>query len=146
MEETIVPSGTPRGQPARARLSETRQKKALPACVLGWLVPGAGHVLLGRPVRGAVFCFCLVTMFALGVAMDTRLSVYVGLEDPLALVISAGQMAAGLPYFAARGLGYSAGEVRSPSFEYGVTFSAVAGLLNVLVILDAYDTAAGRRS
>ncbi len=114
--------------------------------MLGWLVPGAGHVLLGRKGRGAVFFFCLVTMFGLGVAMDSRLSVYMGLEDPLALVISAGQVAAGLPYVLARGLGYAGGDVRSPSFEYGVTLSAVAGLLNVLVILDAYDTATGRRS
>jgi hypothetical protein len=33
--------------------------------------------------------------------------------------------------------------VKSPSYEYGNTFTAVAGLLNVLVILDALDTARG---
>lgn len=127
-------------------MSEAQSKKALPACLLAWLVPGAGHVLLGRKGRGAVFFACLVVMFALGVAMDTRLQVYVGVDDPLAVVISAGQVATGLPYLAARGLGYAAGDVKSPSYEYGVTFSAVAGLLNILVILDAYDTATGRRS
>jgi uncharacterized protein DUF6677 len=31
------------------------------------------------------------------------------------------------------------------TFEYGNTFTAVAGLLNILVILDAYDTALGRK-
>ena len=31
------------------------------------------------------------------------------------------------------------------TYEYGNTFTAVAGLLNILVILDAYDTARGRK-
>jgi len=53
-------------------------------------------------------------------------------------------MAIGLPYLAARGLGFD-GDVRSVTFEYGNTFTAVAGLLNILVILDAYDTALGRK-
>ena len=31
------------------------------------------------------------------------------------------------------------------TFEYGSTFTEVAGLLNILVALDAFDLAAGRK-
>jgi hypothetical protein len=78
--------------------------------------------------------------------MKSRLQLYLGLEDPLALLFSIAQMAAGVPYFVARGLGYEAGEVTAVTYEYGNTFTAVAGLLNILVILDAHDTAVGRKS
>ena len=45
----------------------------------------------------------------------------------------------------ARLLGFEAGFVKSPTYEYGNTFTAVAGLLNILVLLDALDTARGVR-
>ena len=70
--------------------------------------------------------------------------VHLGLDDLLASLFSLAQMAIGLPYFVARTLGFP-GEVKSVTFEYGNTFTAVAGLLNILVVLDAYDTALGRK-
>lgn len=117
----------------------------MPACLLAGVLPGAGHLFLGRVRRGLVFFSCLLSLFLLGLAMDARLSGYVGLEDPLALLRSAAQMAIGLPYFVARGLGFAAGNIRAVTHEYGNTFTEVAGLLNVLIVLDAYDTAVGRR-
>ena len=65
------------------------------------------------------------------------------LEDPLALLFSLAQMGVGAPYVMARMLGYEAGLVTSPTYEYGNTFTAVAGLLNILILLDALDTARG---
>lgn len=131
---------------ARGSLTRARPAKALLVCVLGWLVPGAGHVLLGRRGRGAVLSSCLLAMFVLGVAMDARLQMYLGLEDPLELLRSCARMAIGLPYFVARYLGFEAGSVKAVMHEYGNTFTEVGGLLNILVILDAYDTAMGRRT
>jgi len=58
---------------------------------------------------------------------------------------SLSQMALGLPYVVARTLGYGAGTVTSVTHEYGNTFTEVGGLLNILVIIDAYDTALGRK-
>jgi len=117
--------------------------RALPACLFAWLVPGAGHLYLGRRSKGLVFLGAIGALFLLGVAMDSRLQLYLGFEDPLALLFSLAQMAMGLPYFAARALGYEAGQVTSVTYEYGNTFTAVAGLLNILVVLDALDTARG---
>ena len=115
-------------------------------CGVAWLLPGAGHCLIGRARRGAVFFFCLAALFLLGLQMDARLQMYVGLEDPLALLRSTAQMAIGLPYFVARYMGFAAGNVKAVMHEYGNTFTEVSGLLNVLIMLDAYDTLTGRRA
>lgn len=123
-----------------------RPKAALPACLAGWLVPGAGHLLLGRKGRGLFFLAALGSLFALGLAMDARLQMYLGLDDPLSFLRSLAQMAMGVPYFLARGLGFEAGQVKGVTHEYGNTFTEVGGLLNVLVILDAYDIAIGRKA
>ena len=118
----------------------------LPACLLAWVLPGAGHFYLGRRGKGLLFFGAIGALFVLGVAMKSRLQLYLGLEDPLALLFSIAQMAAGVPYFLARVLGYEAGQVTAVTYEYGNTFTAVAGLLNILVVLDAYDTAVGRKA
>ena len=120
--------------------------KLLPACLLAWVLPGAGHFYLRRPGKGLLFFGTIGALFLLGVAMKSRLQLYLGLEDPLALLFSIAQMAVGAPYFVARALGFEAGQVTSVTYEYGNTFTAVAGLLNILVILDAHDTAVGRKS
>lgn len=126
-------------------MSPPPRRSAIAACLFAWLLPGAGHLYLGRRAKGAALGGAILLLFVLGVSMDARLQFYVGLEDPLAFLRSAAQMVMGLPYVIARGLGFEAGEVTSVMHEYGNTFTEVAGLLNVLVILDAYDTAVGRR-
>ncbi|HET8647053.1 MAG TPA: DUF6677 family protein, partial [Vicinamibacteria bacterium] len=106
----------------------------------------AGHLYLRRPVEGLVLLGSILSLFALGVAQDARLSPYLGFDDPLAMLRSLAQMAMGLPYFLARMMGFEAGQVVSVTHEYGNTFTEVGGLLNILVILDAFDTAMGRKS
>jgi TM2 domain-containing membrane protein YozV len=127
--------------------------RAFAAALLAWVFPGLGHLFLGRRGKALVLAGCIVALFVLGVAMDSRLAVNAGLEDPLALLFSLAQLGVGAPYVVARYLGLGAPPtltelnllVKSPSYEYGNTFTAVAGLLNVLVILDALDTARGIR-
>ena len=94
-----------------------------------------------------MFLGCILALFVLGVAMDARLQLPSSAgEDILASLFSLAQMAMGVPYFLAKTLGFEVGNVKSVTFEYGNTFTAVGGLLNVLVILDAYDIAVGRKS
>jgi TM2 domain-containing membrane protein YozV len=125
-------------------LDETR-RSAVSAALLAWLLPGAGHFYLRRPGTAMLFLGAIGALFVLGVAMDSRLTVNLGLDDLLASLFSLAQMAIGVPYFAARAMGFEAGQVTSVTHEYGNTFTAVGGLLNILVILDAYDTAVGRK-
>lgn len=122
-----------------------QSSRSIAAALLGWAFPGLGHLFLGRRAKGLVLMGCILALFVLGIGMNSRLELHVGFDDPLALLFSLAQMGVGAPYVLARLLGYEAGLVTSPSYEYGNTFTAVAGLLNVLVILDALDTARGVR-
>jgi hypothetical protein len=130
---------------SRAETESKSSGRLVPACLFAWLLPGAGHLYLGRWAKGLIFMGAIGALFLLGVAMDSRLQLYLGFEDPLALLFSLAQMAVGIPYFLARALGFEAGQVTSVTYEYGNTFTAVGGLLNILVILDAHDTALGRK-
>jgi len=129
----------------RIIVGERRAAAAIPACLFAWLLPGAGHLYLGRIGKGLVFLGAIGALFVLGVIMDAGLQMHLGFDDPLALLRSLAQMALGVPYFLARALGFEAGRVTSVTYEYGNTFTEVGGLLNVLVILDAYDVAVGRK-
>lgn len=122
-----------------------RHLHAIPACLFAWLLPGGGHFFLRRPRSGLLLLLSIGALFGLGLAMQPRLDVRLGLEDPLAVLINVCQMATGALYLAARAAGLAAGDVHAPSFEYGNTFTAVAGLLNMLAVLDAYDVAVGRK-
>jgi len=126
-------------------LESRRTASAATACLLAWLLPGLGHLFLKRVGRGLIFLAALGTLFVLGVAMGARLQMYFGLDDPLSFLRSLSQMAIGLPYFLARGLGFEVGQPTAVTYEYGNTFTEVGGLLNVLVILDALDVALGRK-
>lgn len=117
--------------------------RTVAAGLLAWVWPGLGYLYLGRRGKGLLLMGAILTLFVLGVAMDSRLQLHLGLEDPLALLFSLAQMGIGAPYFLARALGFEAGIVTSVSHEYGNTFTAVGGLLNILVILDVLDIARG---
>lgn len=113
----------------------------------GLLVPGAGHALAGKHGRAAVYFFCTMGLFVLGVLYGARLQFHVGFDDPLAVVRSTAQVVVGAPYFVARflDLGQDPMLITRATFEYGSTFVEVAGLLNILIALDAFDVAAGRK-
>jgi hypothetical protein len=119
--------------------------RTVTAGLLAGVWPGLGQIYLGRRGKGLVLMGAILALFGLGLAMNSRLELYPGLEDPLATLFSFAQMCVGAPYVLARFLGFEAGMVTSPSYEYGNTFTAVAGLLNVLVLLDALDVARGRK-
>jgi hypothetical protein len=51
----------------------------------------------------------------------------------------------GIPYFAAMRMGMGKGKLENRSFDYGEKFLWVAGLLNYLIMLDAFDVAMGRK-
>ena len=117
--------------------------RTVAAGLLAWVWPGLGHLYLKRRGKGFVLMGAILALFVLGVAMNSRLQLHLGLEDPLALLFSLAQMGIGTPYFLARVLGFEAGLNTAATYEYGNTFTAVGGLLNILVILDALDIARG---
>ncbi len=91
-----------------------------------------------------VFLVALPAMFVIGLLLQGRLFPFVWTE-PLVALAAVAAVWAGLPYFVAKALGYGGGNVVSATYEYGNTFAIVAGLLNGLVMLDAFDIALGRK-
>jgi hypothetical protein len=110
----------------------------------GWAVPGLGHLLLGRWRKGVVFLVALPVMFFVGLLMQGRLFPF-DTSQPLVALAAVADISIGFPYFLAGPLGYGAGKVVAITYEYANAFLIVAGLLNLLVILDAYDAALGRK-
>ena len=112
--------------------------------LISWLVPGAGHLLLGRLQKGVIFLAAITAMFAIGLALDGRLFPF-DFTEPLVGLAALANLATGAPYFIAAALGLGAGVVTSVAYEYGNAFLIVAGLLNMLVALDAFDVRLGRK-
>ena len=113
-------------------------------CLASWAIPGAGHLWLGRRSKGLVFLIALPLMFVLGLALRGRLFPF-DPSDWLGALAAMADVGIGVIYFAATALGYGTGQVRAVTFEYGNTFLIVAGLLNLLVVIDACDIAMGRK-
>ncbi len=113
-------------------------------CVVSWLVPGAGHLRLGRRGKGIVFLAALPVMFGIGLYLGGRLFPFAW-SEPLVALAAVADLGVGLWYFAATLAGYGGGQVVAVTYEYGNTFLIVAGLLNFLVMLDVFDIALGRK-
>ena len=128
----------------RATAAEQTQSGGLVLlCLASWAIPGAGHLWLGRR-KGLVFLIALPLMFAIGLAIQGRLFPF-ELSDPLVGLACIADFGIGIPYFIANALGLGGGEVRAVTYEYGNAFVMTAGLLNFLVVIDAYDIALGRK-
>ena len=130
---------------ADAILSEQQQSTmAVIAPVVGWLIPGAGHLIQRRWIRGALLMICVLAMFALGILMEGK--VY-GLNggDLLDMLGFVGDLGAGCLYFVTRMMDWGHGAIQLASADYGTKFIIVAGLLNVISAVDAYDIAIGKK-
>lgn len=116
-------------------------KRTVIAMVLAFLIPGAGHYYLGRRARAFTFFAIVLGLFVIGLSIDGRLyTVQPG--NVLTLLATIGSMGAGVPYFVARGM-REFGDATSITYEYGSAFALTAGLMNLLLVLDAYDIAEG---
>jgi hypothetical protein len=114
------------------------------ALLAGWLVPGAGHLLLGKWVRASLLAASIICMFAIGIALNGK--VYTpNTGDPLDMLGFAGDVGSGLLYGLARVLGWGQVAVQVAVADYGTKFIVVAGLLNVVAAVDAHSLASGRK-
>ena len=125
------------------------------AVMAAWLVPGAGHLALGRYGRGLLFFATIVGAFVFGVTLNGHL--YWPAADPastfrydlITVLWFFAEIGSGLCYLVSYAMGIGTTSIQiaaaAPTFEYGNTFMFLAGLLNYLVIHDAFDIAAGRK-
>ena len=125
----------------------TEAKPALPVgpLVAGWLLPGGGHFLQGRWGRGGLLLGSIGLLFIFGLANEGSFF-EPARGNPVDTLGFLGNLCAGLFYFGAKFSGYTSTITAAPHADYGSKFLIVAGLLNVLAILDAYDIAVGKKS
>lgn len=116
----------------------------LAICLGGWLVPGFAHLLIGRWIRSFIFAACVLVMFGLGLAMHGKLY-DLQFDEPLHVFAFIANIGSGMPYWIAARLGLGMGTPTWPSYDYGTTYLWVCGLLNYLIVLDAFDIAQGRK-
>jgi hypothetical protein len=128
-----------------AKTQTTSPGFAYSALIVGWLVPGAGHLLTGRWVRGLLLFVSISAMFWLGIAMQGRLYLP-NTGDILDMLGFVGDFGNGLFYALGRILDLGHGAVQIATADYGTKFIVVAGLLNFISAVDAHNLRIGRKA
>jgi uncharacterized protein DUF6677 len=123
---------------------ETQSGGLVLLCLAAWAIPGAGHLWQGRRSKGLVFLLALPLMFTIGLLIRGRLFPF-DMSEPLVGLAAFADLGIGIPYFIAKAISAGGGDVRAVTYEYGNAYLIVAGLLNLLVVIDAYDIALGRK-
>jgi len=114
-------------------------------CVSGFVLPGLGHILMGRWIRGVLLALAIGLMFLFGIAMQGELYVSDLSQTPLRLFGFFADIGVGLMYWLAEHSKLGVGNMSARTYDYGTTYLWVCGLLNYLAVLDAFDIARGRK-
>ena len=134
--------------------STTEKAKAAPAAAvstmsvlapaIGWLIPGAGHMIQKRWIRGLLLFVSIVTLFLLGMGMQGRIYRANG-GDILDILGFVGDVGAGAFYLLSLAMDWGQGAIAFATADYGTKFMIVAGLLNFIAVADAYHIAIGKK-
>lgn len=118
--------------------------QAAAALVVGWLIPGAGHLLVKRWWRGLLIMAAIFTLFFVGLGMQGKVYSF-NTGDLLDMLGFVGDVGAGLLYFIAHWADWGQGAINRATADYGTKYIVVAGLLNVMAAIDAYHIALGKK-
>lgn len=114
------------------------------APIVGWLVPGLGHIIQKRWIRGLLIATSVFVMFLLGLAMQGKVySANTG--DVLDMLGFVGDIGAGLLYIVTKAMNAGQGAIHIATADYGTKFLIAAGLLNVIAAIDAYHIGIGKK-
>jgi hypothetical protein len=130
----------------KAKAVSTQSASMMPvfAPAIGWLIPGAGHMIQKRWIRGGLLFISIVAMFLLGLAMQGRIYKANG-GDILEILGFVGDLGGGGLYLIALAMDWGTAIVSHATADYGKVFIIVAGLLNFISIADAYHIAIGKK-
>lgn len=131
-------------EPSRAEPNSASRLPLSLLLALGWLVPGLGHLLLGRRLRAAVFFAVIAVAFVVGILLQGELTLPKP-GDPLSYLAAIAIVGNGAPFFLARYFGLGQGVVTAAGYEFGNTFLLTAGMMNLLLLLDIYEIVRGRK-
>src|SRR5438270_12204041 len=105
--------------------AETVSLMSILAPAAGWLVPGAGHMIQKRWIRGLLLFISIVTLFLLGLAMDGRIYKANG-GDILDILGFIGDLGAGGLYIVTMAQVWGRGAIAFANADYGTKFMIVA--------------------
>ena len=140
-----------RGARVETTVPDAAPARAWVIAMAAWFVPGAGHLLQGRWLRGSLLGAAVIGMFVLGIVLGGHLFPLLGpFDEGISVLLQVPPTIAnvGTGVFYLFCLVTNSGftdHANLATYEYGNTFLLVAGLLNYLVMLDAFDIAAGRK-
>ena len=131
--------------PAKAQpVAPPNETMAIIAPAVGWLIPGAGHLIQKRFLRGILLMVSICAMFALGMAMQGK--VYrPNTGDLLDMLGFIGDLGGGALYIVTRAMDAGQTAIATVVGDYGTKFIVVAGLLNVIAAVDAHQIALGKK-
>jgi len=134
--------------------STTEKSKAAPAAALstmavlapaiGWLIPGAGHMIQKRWIRGLLLFVSIVTLFLLGMGMQGRIYKANG-GDILDMLGFVGNVGAGALYLLSLAMDWGQGAIAFATADFGTKFMIVAGLRSFSAVAEAYHIAIGKK-
>jgi hypothetical protein len=114
------------------------------APAVGWLIPGAGHMIQKRWIRGLLLFISIASLFLLGLGMQGRIYKANG-GDILDILGFVGDVGAGAFYIITLAQDWGQGAIAFATADYGTKFMIVAGLLNFIAVADAYHIAIGKK-
>ena len=114
------------------------------APALAWIIPGAGHLMQKRWMRGLLIMFSVVSMFAFGLAMEGKIYKS-NTGDLLEIQGFIGDLGSGALYILGRVFEWGGANITTANADYGTKFIVVAGLLNIMAAVDAYHIAIGKK-
>src|SRR5579863_1931809 len=129
---------------AKAAPAETVSIMSIVAPAVGWLIPGAGHMIQKRWIRGMLLFLSIVSLFLLGLAMQGRIYRANG-GDILDILGFVGNIGAGGLYILTLANDWGQGAIAIATADYGTKFMIVAGLLNFIALAEAYHIAIGKK-
>lgn len=114
------------------------------APAIGWLIPGAGHLIQKKWIRGFLLMASVFILFILGLLMQGQVYKPNG-GDILNILGFIGDLGAGGLYIVSLAKDLGQGAIAHASADYGTKFMFVAGLLNFISVADAYHISIGKK-
>lgn len=136
-------STTAKTKPAAAP-AQPASLMSIVAPAVGWLIPGAGHIIQRRWIRGGLLFVSIGTLFVLGLMMQGHIYKPNG-GDILDILGFVGDLGAGGMYITTLARNWGQGAIAFAIADYGTKFMIVAGLLNFIAVADAYHIAIGKK-
>jgi hypothetical protein len=134
----------PAEAPKTAPATPASPSMSVIAPAVAWFIPGAGHLIQKRWIRGLLIMASITIMFVLGLLMQGRVYQPNG-GDILDILGFVGDVGTGGLYILTRMLDWGHGAIAHATADYGTKFLIVAGLLNFISAADAYHIAIGKK-